>query len=147
MLGSLQSPRLLCSCPVPMLFMAQDAALLGRFQRAEKDALCCEGLTTQGQGIAESSRVCRSHLDLLRVKVKDFKEAQADDLVNGCVTQLLPCGTGCCVSLILLFMPVGNHWGWGVVSGVSFAQLHLNCASSASHWCEKCCQLLPAYLM
>ena len=54
MLGSLQGPRLLCSCPSPVLFMAQAAAFLGCFQRAEKDALGSEGLAAQGQGIAES---------------------------------------------------------------------------------------------
>lgn len=81
------------------------------------------------------------------MKVKGFKEPQGNDLVNGCVTQLLPCAVGCFVSLILLFMPVENHRGWGVVAGISFAQLHLNCASSASHWCEKCCQLPPAHLI
>lgn len=73
MLRSLQSPRLLCSCPLPVLFMAQTAALLGHFQRAEKDAVGSEGPTAQGQGIAESvggsrsssSTACPSHLDLL----------------------------------------------------------------------------------
>lgn len=70
MLPSLQSPWLHCSCPLPVLFMSQAGALLGRFQRVEKDALCSEGLAAQGQGIAESiggsrsSRVCPSHLDL-----------------------------------------------------------------------------------
>lgn len=89
------------------------------------------------------STVCPSHLDLPLAKVKCFKETQGDDLVNGCVTQVLPRGVGFFVSLILLFTPVGNHWGWGVVAGVSFAQLRLNRASSDSHWCEKCCQPFP----
>lgn len=48
----------------------------------------------EGQGIAGSiggnrgsgSAVCPSHLDLAPAKVKHFKEAQGDDLVNGCVT-------------------------------------------------------------
>lgn len=66
-----------------------------------------------------------SHLDLPLAKVEGFKEAQGDDLVNGCMIQLLPCGVGCFVSLISLFMPVGNRWAWEVAAGVSFAQLHL----------------------
>lgn len=131
MLWSLQSPWLLRSCLLPVLFMAQAAASLGCFQRVGRDALCSEGLTAQGQGIAEGigrsrgSRVCPSCLDLPLAKVEGFKEAQGDDLVNGCMTQLLPCGVGCFVSLISLFMPVGNLWAWEVAAGVSFAQLHL----------------------
>lgn len=117
---SLQSPRLLYSCPLPVLFMAQAVTLLGHFQRAGKDAFGSKGLTAKGQGIAEtvsrsrssnSSVVCPSHLDLPQEKVKDFREAQGDDLVNGCMTQPLPCGVGCFVSLIPLFTPVVNHWG------------------------------------
>lgn len=95
---------------------------------------------------AAAAPPCPSHLDLPPAKVKCFKEARGGDLVNGCVTQVLPCGVGFFVSLILLFTPVGNHWGWGVVAGVSFAQLRLNCASSAGHWCEKCCQPGPVPL-
>lgn len=119
MLRSLQSPRLLCFYPLAVLFMAGVAALLGRFQRAEKDTLGSPGFAAEGQGITGSiggnrgsgSTVCPSHLDSPPAKVKYFKEAQGDDLVNGCVTQVLPCGVGFFVSLILLFTPVGNHWG------------------------------------
>lgn len=99
-----------------------------------------------GGNRGRGSTICPSHLDLPPAKVKYFKEAQGDDLVNGCMTQVLPCGVGFFVSPILLFTPVGNHGGWGVVAGVSFAQLRLNCASSASHWCEKCCQPFPVPL-
>lgn len=67
MLWSLQSPWLLRSCPLPVLFMAQAAASLGCFQRVGSDALCSKGLTAQGQGIAEGmggSRASRVQVTL-----------------------------------------------------------------------------------
>lgn len=70
-----------------------------------------------GGNRGSGSTVCPSHLDLPPEKVKCFKVAQGDDLVNGCMTQVLPCGVGFFVSLILLFTPVGNHWGWGWLLG------------------------------
>lgn len=91
--------------------------------------------------------VCPSYLDSPRMK-RVLKRRRADDILNGCVTQLVPCGIGCFVPLVLLFMPVGNHWDWwGVVAGVAFAQLHISCASSASCWCEKYHQLSLAHLV
>lgn len=107
-----------------VIYCTRAAALLGCFQKAKKDALCPKGLAAQGQviteGIGGSSRVCPSHLDLPRAKVEGFKEAQGNDLVNGCMTQLLPCGAGCFVSLILLFIACGESLGlgggcWGLI--------------------------------
>lgn len=140
--------------PTASVIYGRGCCFAGPFPEGGEGCPGLPGARSARAGIAGSiggnrgrgSTVCPSHLDLPPAKVKYFKEAQGDDLVNGCMTQVLPCGVGFFVSPILLFTPVGNHGGWGVVAGVSFAQLRLNCASSASHWCEKGCQPFPVPL-
>lgn len=111
--------------PTASVIYGRGGCFAGPFPEGGEGCPGLPGARSRRAGIAGSidgnrgsgSTVWPSHLDLPPEKVKCFKVAQGDDLVNGCVTQVLPCGVGFFVSLILLFTPVGNHWGWGWLLG------------------------------